>query len=94
MVGWRFKVTDGYVSGDEVSTASTDMDSTFLSEELYDLMDGDANSSMASSMSGAVGSNRVRVPFQELIDTALSYMYVGIYWDTMWLVSIIIVFSP
>jgi hypothetical protein len=74
MVGWRFKVTDGYVSGDEVSTASTDMDSTFLSEELYDLMDGDANCSMASSMSGAVGSNRVRVPFQELIDTALSYM--------------------
>jgi len=80
MVGWKFKVTDGYVSGDEASTASTDMDSTFLSDDLLDLVDGESVSTGAS-LSGAVGSSAVRVPFQELIDTALSYMCVSILWE-------------
>lgn len=72
-VGWKFKVVDGYVSGDEVSDVSTDMDSTFLSEEILDLVDGDGTCSSASSLSGGC-SRTTRVPFQELIDTALSYM--------------------
>ena len=79
MVGWKFKVTDGYVSQDEnVSTTSTDMDSTFLSEDLLDMTgeDGSGVQSIASSNNGA-GSNQVRVPFQELIDMALSYMCVS-----------------
>lgn len=76
MVGWKFKVTDGNNSGDEVSTASTDMDSTFLSEEMLDLVEDAGSVSTSTSLSGAVGSNRARVPFQELIDTALSYMCV------------------
>jgi hypothetical protein len=79
MVGWKFKVTDGYMTneGDEEgSTASTDMDSTFLSDDVLDLMDDDASDaqSMVSSNLSVVGSNQARVPFQELIDTALSYM--------------------
>lgn len=79
MVGWRYKVADGYVSNDgeeEGSTASTDMDSTVLSEEFLDLMDDDGSDvpSMVSSSLLVVGSNKARVPFQELIDAALSYM--------------------
>ena len=79
MVGWKFKVTDGYMTNDgeeEGSTATTEMDSTFLADELLDLMDDDGSDaqSMISSNLSFVGSSQDRVPFQELIDTALSYM--------------------
>jgi hypothetical protein len=79
MVGWKYKMGDGYVSGegtDEGSTASTDLDSTFLADELLDLMGDDVSEtqSLVSSNLSVLGSSQPRVPFQELIDTALLYM--------------------
>lgn len=78
-VGWKYKVGDGYVSGDEeeddCATRSTDMDVSLASEDLLELRDDEGSEcqSMISSNLIQIGSN-TRVPFQELIDMAITYM--------------------
>jgi len=88
MVGWKYQVGDGYVSGDEVDdatattdigTATTDMDVSLLSEDLMDReleFREEEFQSMQSPIAGplTVGSKAPKAPFQELIDTALSFM--------------------
>ena len=77
MVGWKFRPGDGYVSGeDEVDdgTASTDMDVSFLDQEMLEGRDDEESDtqSIVSHMTN-VGKD-IKVPFQDLIDNAISYM--------------------
>jgi TBC1 domain family member 20 len=77
MVGWKYRPGDGYVSGDddgEDATVSTGMDLSFFDEDPVEGRDDDETDtqSMISHM-GILGKES-RVPFQELIDIAISYM--------------------
>lgn len=77
MVGWKYRPGDGYVSGEDDSedaTVSTDMDVSFFDEDPLEGRDDEESDtqSMISQM-GYLGKE-ARVPFQELIDNAISYM--------------------
>ena len=77
MVGWKFRPGDGYVSGEDEAddgTASTDMDVSFLDQEMLEGRDDEESDtqSIVSHMTN-VGKD-IKVPFQDLIDNAISYM--------------------
>lgn len=79
MVGWTFKPhEDGYVSGDETDDDinMTSMEVSLLMEEHQlegrDDEESETHSLISSQIS--IGSRGTKVPFQELIDNALTYM--------------------
>ena len=85
MVGWKYKVGDGYISGDdehhEDGTATTDnMDASMISnaEELEQLDAADDEQFRRENVIAGpiqVGmSKSAKAPFQELIENALEYM--------------------
>lgn len=89
MVGWKYRPGDGYVSDDEddvddeISTGMLDSQSSvdtdfLLHEEALQSIRGKQGVTTAeavSTVSSAVSSmNEARVPFQEILDHAVSYM--------------------
>jgi len=84
MVGWKYRPGDGYVSDDEqedegtMSTGvATDIDGDFLviHSGFHEKSRDHQEEALSSVSSGASTLDPpVRVPFQELIDTAIDYM--------------------
>jgi len=88
MVGWKYRPGDGYVSDDEEddddalsvgmmdSQSSVDTDFLLHEEALQSIRGvGVTTAEAVSTVSSAVSSmNEARVPFQEILDNAVSYM--------------------
>ena len=81
MVGWKYRSGDGYVSGEEEVedgtasvTASTEMDVSFQDDDLIEGRDDEQSDTQSMISHFANLGKEVRVPFQELIDSAISYM--------------------
>jgi Rab-GTPase-TBC domain len=90
MVGWKYRPGDGYVSDDEHDIdeessvgpidSQSSVDTDFLLHEvglqgLHDSGEGHLGAEAVSIVSSSMSSMfAARVPFQELIDTAISYM--------------------